>query len=103
MRYCFGPPEPARSPRPAATRMAAVRGGFGIGLIYGRIGVDGGSIGRPAHCPYHAGAAKRNDSPSLWAGLILLQCTCKIARTVEIVGMKLDCTRFVVDIDPGRD
>ena len=31
-RYCFGPPEPARRPRPAATRMAAVRSGFGIGL-----------------------------------------------------------------------
>jgi hypothetical protein len=29
-RYCFGPPEPARSPRPAATIMAAVRFWFGI-------------------------------------------------------------------------
>jgi hypothetical protein len=23
VRYCFGPPEPARNPRPAATTMAA--------------------------------------------------------------------------------
>src|ERR1700716_2644461 len=39
-RYCFGPPEPARSPRPAATRMAAVRLSFDIGLNYGRFRVD---------------------------------------------------------------
>ena len=31
-RYCFGPPAPARRPRPAATRMAAVRSGLGMGL-----------------------------------------------------------------------
>src|SRR5882757_11086960 len=43
-RYCFGPPEPARSPRPAATRMAAVRLSFDIGLNYGRFRVDEASV-----------------------------------------------------------
>src|SRR5580704_15516092 len=38
-RYCFGPPVPARRPRPAATRMAAVRGGFGMGFGYRSMGV----------------------------------------------------------------
>src|SRR5579871_2457812 len=31
-RYCLGPPAPARRPRPAATRMAAVRGGVVMGV-----------------------------------------------------------------------
>jgi hypothetical protein len=30
-RYCLGPPVPARRPRPAATRMAAVRSDFAMG------------------------------------------------------------------------
>ena len=62
VRYCFGPPEPARSPRPAATRMAAVRSGFGIGLNCGRMGCDG-AAGRPAHSPYHAVARKNRIIP----------------------------------------
>src|ERR1700681_4106925 len=57
-RYCFGPPEPARSPRPAATRMAAVRSGFGMGLDTGVSEWTGGSIASLAHSPYHAGSRK---------------------------------------------
>src|SRR3982751_1894813 len=37
-RYCFGPPDPARSPRPAATIMAAVRVGVGIVICWEQAG-----------------------------------------------------------------
>ena len=57
-RYCFGPPEPARRPRPAATRMAAVRADFGMAINYWRFGVEEGSMGWSAHSPYHAEAVK---------------------------------------------
>src|SRR5471032_711546 len=55
-RYCFGPPAPARSPRPAATRMAAVRSGFVIGLSYLRFRGWGGERwfagAQPLSCRY---------------------------------------------------
>src|SRR3954452_14348103 len=43
VRYCLGPPAPARSPRPAATRMAAVRSGLDMRLqgLSKRLGVVG--------------------------------------------------------------
>src|SRR4051794_25501742 len=47
-RYCFGPPEPARSPRPAATIMAAVRLDVGIGIRQGRAGMGYGAL--PLSC-----------------------------------------------------
>ena len=42
-RYCFGPPDPARSPRPAATIITAVR--FGVGIVICQ-GQSGGETGR---------------------------------------------------------
>ena len=66
LRYCLGPPEPARSPRPAATRMAAVRSGLGMRLqgLSGRIGIDGGAPrrGLKPHSPYHAHRQKQSNS-----------------------------------------
>src|ERR1700730_10747984 len=81
-RYCFGPPEPARRPRPAATRIAAVRADFGIALNYWRFRVDEGARVGPAHSPYHAEDLKTERFQQLWEKHILLQCTCTIYRTV---------------------
>src|SRR6201747_2728929 len=52
-RYCFGPPDPARSPRPAATMIAAVRLGVGIVICQGNLREKPG-VGPAAHSPYHA-------------------------------------------------
>src|SRR5712671_1803760 len=89
-RYCFGPPAPARSPRPAATRMAAVRSGLGIVLNDGRLAVDVEEHRFAGAKPLSCWAAKTEQfrggcgkGPGrLWERHILLQCTCKIARTV---------------------
>jgi hypothetical protein len=54
-RYCFGPPDPARSPRPAATMMAAVRFGVGIVIGQGQSGWKDKALGPAAQSPYHAG------------------------------------------------
>src|ERR1700730_13033619 len=59
-RYCFGPPEPARRPRPAATRMAAVRSDLSIALNFSDVGLMRGAL---AHCPYHAVAGKTERFP----------------------------------------
>src|SRR5450631_2567391 len=61
-RYCFGPPEPARSPRPAATRMAAVRSGFGMDSITDDLGLIRKHWSL-AHCPYHAMTTKPERFP----------------------------------------
>src|ERR1700730_7836785 len=53
-RYCFGPPDPARSPRPAATMMAAVRFGIGIVICQGQSKEVKPDVGPVAHSPYHA-------------------------------------------------
>ena len=54
-RYCFGPPDPARSPRPAATMIAAVRFGVGIVICQGNRAVKPG-VGpggaQPLSCRY---------------------------------------------------
>src|SRR3954466_4660977 len=78
-RYCFGPPDPARSPRPAATMIAAVRLGVGIVVLGGIREVKPG-VGRVADSPYHAGTGKQKDSRT--AVRILLHCTCKMGKTV---------------------
>ena len=67
-RYCFGPPVPARRPRPAATRMAAVRGGFGMGF---RLSVDW--VGKP----------------QLFAGAQPLSCSCREDRTIPLACEKI--------------
>src|SRR5579871_5051639 len=62
-RYCFGPPAPARSPRPAATRMATLRRGLAIRPIIG----DARLLGTPsaiAQSPYHAGDWKTRENKS---------------------------------------
>src|SRR5947209_19363057 len=43
-RYCFGPPDPARSPRPAATMIAAVRLGIGIVIRWAQSGEETGRL-----------------------------------------------------------
>src|ERR1700710_499926 len=63
VRYCLGPPPPARRPRPAATRMAAVRLGLGIGLDDGRTEMRGGVAPSLAHSPYHAECVKTERFP----------------------------------------
>ena len=45
-RYCFGPPDPARSPRPAATMIAAVR--FGIVICWEQSGGGDRALARGA-------------------------------------------------------
>src|ERR1700688_1748674 len=81
-RYCFGPPEPARRPRPAATRIAAVRADFGIALNCWRFRFDKGAWAGSAHSPYHAEGVQTERFQQLWEKHILLQCTCTICRTV---------------------
>ena len=80
-RYCLGPPAPARSPRPAATRMAAVRSGLGIGTQ-----IQDGSglrrVGRGAQ-PLPCRMRENRAIPDhLWEKQFLLQCTCTNDRTV---------------------
>src|SRR4029079_2672343 len=97
-RYCLGPPAPARSPRPAATRMAAVRSGLGIWTQI-RNGTGVGRVsGALAHSPYHAEYGKQSDSHHLWEKRFLLQCTCTNDRSVSRLGKKLNCPRFVLTI-----
>src|SRR3954453_16065755 len=60
-RYCFGPPDPARSPRPAATMMAAVRLGVGI-VIWQAIPEKKLGVSPTAHSHYHALMGKQKDS-----------------------------------------
>jgi hypothetical protein len=55
------PPSRREARGPAATRMAAVRSNFGMVSIAGDVGVKGGGWSA-AHCPYHAGSRKQNDS-----------------------------------------
>src|SRR3954454_24753345 len=58
-RYCFGPPEPARRPRPAATRMAAVRSAFDIGHF-----IKGSKIA--PNSPYHGCNGESTAIPVNW-------------------------------------
>jgi hypothetical protein len=78
-RYCFGPPDPARSPRPAATMIAAVRLGVGIVICQGHPGGETGRWSGGAQ-PLSRCHMKTEGFPI--AVRILLHCTCKIARTV---------------------
>src|SRR4051812_21913418 len=56
-RYCFGPPDPARSPRPAATMIAAVRLGVGIVIRWEQSGMERRHW-PGAHSPYHVDPGK---------------------------------------------
>ena len=76
-RYCLGLPDPARSPRPAATMIAAVR--FGIVFCWEQSGVQDQGVAcgaQPLSCRY--GKIERFRI----AVRILLHCTCKIGRIV---------------------
>src|SRR3954469_1546656 len=74
-RYCFGPPAPARSPRPAATIMAAVRFGGEIAIHKGRAPAE---FSRGAE-PYHAVPAKTERFHALW-----VFCCTALARSAEL-------------------
>src|SRR5437660_10088756 len=79
-RYCFGPPAPARRPRPAATRMAAVRSELAMGFNYDGLNYEQDGE-RPRHLagrPYHAPRIKKRAIPLRCEERhILLHCTCK--------------------------
>src|SRR5258708_37731961 len=67
-RYCFGPPAPARSPRPAATRMAAVLLDFTMGLKIRVACAQALSRQRP----------ENRDIGHAWRKAFLLHCTCTL-------------------------
>src|SRR5882762_4678154 len=61
-RYCFGPPEPARSPRPAATMIAAVRLGVGIVICQGQSGRTNQALARRRTALITQSREKQKDS-----------------------------------------
>src|SRR4051812_37501184 len=79
-RYCFGPPDPARSPRPAATMIAAVRFGLGMGIGQRQCGGVKLDVAPRGAQPLITQWRENRRTPI--AVCILLHCTCNMPRNV---------------------